>query len=97
MPRETFVYARGIEDICLLCLRFARAMNGQWTNVTVAATRLSRQACRDVFEGLLHCDEILSKGRFLLGERFTEADLRLIPTAVRFDAVYATLFKCATK
>lgn len=55
------------------------------------------QACTDVFEGLARCDEILSKSRFLVGERFTEADLRLIPTAVRFDAVYTTLFKCSNK
>ncbi len=26
--------------------------------------------------------------------RFTEADLRLFPTIARFDAVYATLFRC---
>ncbi|CAM9833960.1 unnamed protein product [Ectocarpus sp. 4 AP-2014] len=55
------------------------------------------KACRDVFEGLTKCEEILSKNRFLLGDKFTEADLRLIPTAVRFDAVYATLFKCSNK
>ncbi|CAM9160868.1 unnamed protein product [Choristocarpus tenellus] len=55
------------------------------------------KACRDVFEGLAHCDDLLSKNRFLLGDRFTEADLRLLPTALRFDAVYATLFKCSTK
>lgn len=56
-----------------------------------------RQACRDVFEGLAHCEEVLSNSRFLCGERFTEADLRLLPTAVRFDAVYATLFKCSNR
>ncbi len=26
--------------------------------------------------------------------RFTEADLRLYPTIIRYDSVYATLFKC---
>ena len=56
-----------------------------------------RQACGDVFEGLAHCEEVLSRNRFLCGSRFTEADLRLVPTAVRFDAVYATLFKCSNK
>ena len=29
--------------------------------------------------------------------RFTEADLRLFPTIARFDAVYATLFKCCRR
>eukprot|EP00752_Nemacystus_decipiens_P011878 g10533.t1 len=55
------------------------------------------KACRDVFEGLAHCEGVLSEQRFLCGERFTEADLRLLPTAVRFDAVYATLFKCSNR
>ncbi|CAM9273559.1 unnamed protein product, partial [Hapterophycus canaliculatus] len=55
------------------------------------------QACLDVFEGLARCEEILSEKRFLLGDKFTEADLRLVPTALRFDAVYATLFKCSNK
>ena len=31
------------------------------------------------------------------GGRFTQADLWLFPTAVRFDAVYATLFKCTQR
>jgi len=30
----------------------------------------------------------------LVGDRFTEADLRLFPTLVRFDAVYYSHFKC---
>lgn len=29
--------------------------------------------------------------------RFTEADLRLYPTIIRYDGVYATLFKCSRK
>lgn len=28
------------------------------------------------------------------GDKLTEADVRLLPTVVRFDAAYATLFKC---
>ncbi len=38
-----------------------------------------------------------SRQRFVCGERFTEADLRLFPTISRFDAVYTTLFKCCKK
>ncbi len=29
--------------------------------------------------------------------RFTEADLRLYPTIIRYDSVYTTLFKCARR
>ncbi len=42
-------------------------------------------------------DEIeirLGRRRWLVGDRFTEADLRLFPTLVRFDTVYYVLFKC---
>lgn len=31
------------------------------------------------------------------GDVITEADVRLFPTIVRFDAVYATLFRCSSK
>jgi len=35
-----------------------------------------------------------SKTGYLLGGDFTEADLRLYPTIVRFDPVYVQHFKC---
>jgi putative glutathione S-transferase len=38
-----------------------------------------------------------SQQRFVCGERFTEADLRLFPTIIRFDTAYATLFKCCKR
>ncbi|KAL4536064.1 hypothetical protein Ndes2437B_g05500 [Nannochloris sp. 'desiccata'] len=40
---------------------------------------------------------LLGSRRFLTGEYFTEADLRLFPTAVRFDAVYSVVFKCSAR
>jgi putative glutathione S-transferase len=36
----------------------------------------------------------LSKRKFLLGDRITEADVRLFTTLVRFDAAYFGHFKC---
>jgi putative glutathione S-transferase len=40
-------------------------------------------------------DKKLSKARnFLCGDRLTEADIRLFPTIVRFDTIYAMLFRC---
>ena len=51
------------------------------------------EASRDVREGLRRCEEKLSTQDFLCGSQFTEADLRLLPTMLRFDAAYAPLFK----
>lgn len=42
-------------------------------------------------------DARLEHSRFILGETFTDADLRVFATAARFDAVYSTLFKCTKK
>ena len=47
-----------------------------------------------VFNRLDWLEERLSHQRFLVGDRLTEADIRLFPTLVRFDAVYYVHFKC---
>ena len=51
-------------------------------------------AARQVFEGLDWVEERLRRQRYLLGDLVTEADWRLFPTLVRFDAVYYGHFKC---
>lgn len=47
-----------------------------------------------VFARLDALEERLSRQRFLVGDTITEADIRLFPTLVRFDAVYHGHFKC---
>ena len=47
-----------------------------------------------VFQTMQWADERLSRSRYLTGERLTEADWRLFTSAVRFDTVYHTHFKC---
>lgn len=47
-----------------------------------------------LFETLDWLEELLGRRRFLLGSAPTEADWRLFPTLVRFDAVYHGHFKC---
>jgi len=55
------------------------------------------QAVKALFEHLDKVEEILKTNRYLLGDTFTEADVRLFTTLVRFDAVYLTHFKCNKK
>ncbi len=47
-----------------------------------------------LFESLDWLEDRLSAQRYLLGERITEADWRLLTTLLRFDSVYHLHFKC---
>src|SRR3984893_13955316 len=51
-------------------------------------------SCGKLCSALDAVEERLGRQRYLAGDRFTEADLRLFPTLVRFDAVYYSHFKC---
>ncbi len=51
-------------------------------------------AFRRLFARLDELEEHLTTRRFLVGDTITEADVRLWPTLVRFDAVYHNHFKC---
>jgi putative glutathione S-transferase len=52
------------------------------------------EGCRAVFAALDWIEELLSRQRYLVGARLTEADWRLFTTLLRFDAVYYSHFKC---
>lgn len=54
-------------------------------------------AFRALFDSLDWLESILSRQEFLAGDRMTEADIRLFPTLVRFDAVYYSHFKCSRR
>ncbi len=47
-----------------------------------------------LFDTLDWLEDRLSKNRYLMGDRITEADWRLYPTLARFDSVYHAHFKC---
>jgi glutathionyl-hydroquinone reductase len=51
-------------------------------------------AVTELFATLDWLEKRLAKRRWLCGECFTEADVRLFTTLVRFDAVYYSHFKC---
>lgn len=63
-----------------------------------AGLATTQAAYEEAFDGLFDMmdalDERLGRRRFLLGAELTEADVRLFPTLVRFDAVYYIHFKC---
>ena len=52
------------------------------------------EAFAELFAALDRVEDILSRRRYLAGERITEADWRLFTTLVRFDPVYVGHFKC---
>lgn len=58
----------------------------------------NQQAYESAYAVLFHrldwLSERLSSQRFLVGDTFTEADVHLFTTLVRFDAVYHSHFKC---
>ncbi len=61
-----------------------------------ATTQVSyEEAYHEVFTMLQTLETRLGDGRpFLLGSQFTEADIRLFVTLIRFDAAYHGIFKC---
>jgi putative glutathione S-transferase len=61
-----------------------------------ATTQVSyEEAYHDVFSMLQTLETRLSDGRqFLFGSQFTETDIRLFVTLIRFDAAYHGVFKC---
>jgi putative glutathione S-transferase len=55
------------------------------------------EAFHDVFAMLETLEAHLATRQFLVGERLTEADIRLFVTLVRFDVAYYGVFKCNLK
>ncbi|WP_444892025.1 glutathione S-transferase family protein [Microbulbifer sp. TRSA001] len=52
------------------------------------------EAYRNLFDALDKVEAILSKQRYLVGDKVSEADWRLFTTLIRFDSVYHGHFKC---
>jgi glutathionyl-hydroquinone reductase len=52
------------------------------------------EAVTELFESLDQWETVLSKQRYLCGDRLTEADICMFVTLYRFDAVYHGHFKC---
>ncbi len=52
------------------------------------------EAFDELFDALDDMEQRLVRGRYLVGDKTTEADWRLFTTLIRFDAVYYSHFKC---
>ncbi|WP_431037742.1 glutathione S-transferase family protein [Pseudomonas yamanorum] len=68
--------------------------NGVYRAGFATSQKAYEAAFDDVFAELDHLEQHLGKHRYLAGEYLTEADVRLFTTAIRFDAVYYSHFKC---
>ncbi len=68
--------------------------NGVYRCGFAASQEAYEEAFDPLFETLDRLDERLADTRYLVGDRLTEADVRLFTTLVRFDAVYLGHFKC---
>ncbi|MGB3507719.1 MAG: glutathione S-transferase family protein [Microcoleaceae cyanobacterium] len=52
------------------------------------------EGIKDLFAALDYWEDVLSKQRYLCGDRLTEADICIFTTLLRFDVVYYVHFKC---
>ncbi len=89
-PSDLAVEIDGLNDRI-----YPRLNNGVY-RAGFATTQVAyEEAFADVFAMLDELEGRLADGRaFIHGERFTETDVRLFVTLIRFDAAYHGLFKC---
>jgi glutathionyl-hydroquinone reductase len=73
---------------------YTKLQNGVYRAGFARSQGAYEKAYRDVFAALPRLEEILASKRYLTGDAITEADWRLLPTLLRFDAVYHTHFRC---
>jgi len=76
---------------------YNRINNGTYKSGFATTQVAYNIAQKELYSALEDIEDILSKQRFLMGDKFTEADLRLFPTLMRFDCAYVVLFKCSRK
>ncbi|MBT8475455.1 MAG: glutathione-dependent reductase [Rhodobacteraceae bacterium] len=75
-------------------LIYARVNNGVYRAGFARTQEAYDTGVTALFETLDEIEARLATARYLCGDRFTEADLRLFPTLARFDVAYHYAFKC---
>jgi len=84
-----------LPEIDRLNARIYPAINNGVYRAGFATTQEAyEEAFDELFDALDEIEARLSRSRYLIGDRLTEADIRLFTTLVRFDAVYYSHFKC---
>ena len=78
-------------------LIYANVNNGVYRCGFAKSQAAYEEAYDALFATLDELEARLSRQRYLLGHRITEADWRLFPTLVRFDVAYFSLFRCNKK
>jgi putative glutathione S-transferase len=78
----------------LSALIFHAVNNGVYKAGMAMTQAAYEEAFDALFTTLEALDQRLARRRFLLGDQFCDADIRLYPTLARFDAVYYIHFKC---
>ena len=73
---------------------YERINNGVYKAGFAGSQRVYESAVTRLFAALDEIEARLEPSRYLVGDTLTEADWRLFPTLIRFDAVYVAHFKC---
>lgn len=76
---------------------YERINNGVYKAGFAGSQRVYESAVTRLFAALDEIETRLGQSRYITGETLTEADWRLFPTLIRFDAVYVAHFKCNLK
>ena len=76
---------------------YHRINNGVYKAGFATKQEVYEEEVATLFEALDQMEERLADQDYLVGNRLTEADIRLFTTLVRFDAVYFGHFKCNLK
>lgn len=100
----TALHREGAPELCPADLRaqidetidaiYEPINNGVYRSGFARSQAAYDEAVQQLFTALDHWEQVLGRQRWLCGDRFTEADICLFTTLIRFDAVYATHFKC---
>ncbi len=76
---------------------YSNVNNGVYKSGFATSQEAYDEAVTALFDALDWLEDRLSTRRYLMGDRVTEADWRLVTTLFRFDPVYHLHFKCNRK